>query len=247
MVPTDINLAFPSVARSTDKEKERIYATTGGVPLQVQSLITHNFNYEDYESDGIAEIKDSLIKLKLELGDAFKYILKSAVGCVLATDGHERYDRKYSVPDSKKKYYYEPVFPLVLTAYQDHFWDEIMEFIDNCERTLLELCKSAETTNDTRGRLFELMVVSRCSNNADLTFEGLDPPCLSKCNRVSRFPTQQLPKTLTNDGMYVPINCNFPAIDLIWKMGQTVFGVQVHVNKSHRNVLDDFRDINQIS
>ena len=39
--------------------------------------------------------------------------------------------------------------------------------------------------------------------------------------------------------MYVPENSNFPAIDLIWKFGQFVCGVQVHTSKPD-NVLEKF-------
>ena len=39
--------------------------------------------------------------------------------------------------------------------------------------------------------------------------------------------------------MYVPRNSNFPAIDLNWKCGDSVCGVQVHVS-NHHNVLKKF-------
>jgi len=42
--------------------------------------------------------------------------------------------------------------------------------------------------------------------------------------------------------MYVPRNSNFPAIDLNWKCGDSVCGVQVHVS-NHHNVLKKFTEM----
>jgi hypothetical protein len=47
---------------------------------------------------------------------------------------------------------------------------------------------------------------------------------------------------MNENGMYVPRNSNFPAIDLIWKCGDSVCGVQVHVSK-HHNVLKKFTEM----
>ena len=44
------------------------------------------------------------------------------------------------------------------------------------------------------------------------------------------------------DGMYVTQNLNFPEIDMIWKSGQTVFGVQVPISKYH-NMLEKFTEV----
>jgi len=51
-----------------------------------------------------------------------------------------------------------------------------------------------------------------------------------------------LPEIMNENGMYVPRNSNFPAIDLIWKCGDSVCGVQVHVSK-HHNVLKKFTEM----
>jgi hypothetical protein len=46
---------------------------------------------------------------------------------------------------------------------------------------------------------------------------------------------------MIKNGMYVPLNSNFPAIDLIWKMGEIVYGVQVNATGGHDCVLNNFR------
>ena len=64
---------------------------------------------------------------------------------------------------------------------------------------------------------------------------------LDKYNLIETFPSNELPKKImAMDGMYVMQNFfNFPEIDIIWKSGQTVFGVQVPISKYH-NVLENF-------
>ena len=57
------------------------------------------------------------------------------------------------------------------------------------------------------------------------------------------FPSNELPKVMDKDGMYVPQNCNFAAIDLIWKSGKKVCGVLVHTS-NHHNLLEKFNVCN---
>jgi len=49
-------------------------------------------------------------------------------------------------------------------------------------------------------------------------------------------------KIMAMDGMYVTQNFNFPEIVMIWKSGQTVFGVQVPISKYH-NMLEKFTEV----
>jgi hypothetical protein len=92
-------------------------------------------------------------------------------------------------------------------------------------------------TNSACGQIFELLVISRCSLNADVTWEGF---LLKECDRIETFCCNTLPEVMVKDGMYVPRNCNFSAIDLIWKCGKKVCGVQVHTS-DHHDVLENFR------
>ena len=92
-------------------------------------------------------------------------------------------------------------------------------------------------TNSACGQIFELLVISRCSLNADVSWEGF---LLKKCNLIETFRSNKLPEVMVKDGMYVPQNCNFPAIDLIWKHGKSVCGVHVHTSH-HNDVLENFR------
>ena len=66
---------------------------------------------------------------------------------------------------------------------------------------------------------------------------------LDEYNLIETFPSNELPnKIMAMDGMYVTQNFNFPEIDMIWKSGQTVFGVQVPISKYH-NMLEKFTEV----
>ena len=60
--------------------------------------------------------------------------------------------------------------------------------------------------------------------------------------KAFRFQGMKLPVML-EDGIYVPINCNFSAVDMIWKSKNQVFGVQVHINRGHDDVARKFSNL----
>lgn len=169
----------------------------------------------------------------------FDGITASAVGCVLSNTGNRiHYDRMYSVPcKGKETNRYSPLYPLVLDGYRIFFWNDIMAFVHKHEQVLLDDCANHDLTNDARSRIFELIVINRCLSNADVTFERSLP--LKKFNLIETFPSKHLPKIMEWDGMYVPQNSKFPAIDLIWKCGQFVCGVHLRISK-HDDVLEQF-------
>jgi hypothetical protein len=99
------------------------------------------------------------------------------------------YDRKYLIPGKREGFtrHYEPLFPLVLVAYQTFFWEDILEYVETHEASLLLICANLSTTNDTRGRIFEFLVIKHCSTNANVTFlKGFS--ALKKCNLIETFP-----------------------------------------------------------
>ena len=54
------------------------------------------------------------------------------------------------------------------------------------------------------------------------------------------FPGNSLPSPFVADGVYVPTSPSFPAVDMVWKFGNQMFGVQVHTSKTQKDVLDNF-------
>jgi len=236
--------AFEEVA--TRSNSTEIFEVTGGVPLQLKNLISFKFSIKEYERHELHSIRQSLEILRDEKKKfKFHQITESAVCCVLSTSGDEiGYDMKYSIRgEGKEAYHFKPLHPLVIVAYRRCFWESIMAFVHNHEQLLLNICAKPDSTNDVRDRIFELLVINRCSLNANIALKRLFQ--FKTCNLIEIFPSDyscriyDLPMSMEKDGMYVPRNSNFPAIDLIWKCGQSVCGVQVHISK-HDNVLKKF-------
>jgi len=123
-----------------------------------------------------------------------------------------------------------------------------MKYLKEDEQAYLKICNKQGITVDTLGRIFEHLVIARCiDGNLALctTNKGIakhEFPGLDRCDLVELFRGQKLPQDLSKDGIYVPMNTNFPAIDLIWKMGQTIWFVQVHV-ADHTNVKADLEKL----
>ena len=90
---------------------------------------------------------NSIFSLKISLHEneigVYGYaITASAVGCVLSnTDNVLYYDRKYSIPGKGREEFthYEPLYPLVLVAYQTFFWEEyILAYVQTHKELLFE-------------------------------------------------------------------------------------------------------------
>lgn len=256
MSENEVDVAL-QIGASNDNEKKHlamIWAVTGGVPLQVENVVKRGFDVDAYENDELESIRAFLDKLKSEanatqphdqsayyfrrlapasLGE-FKAITANAVACVLSLSiGNVRcFDRKYLVRQAKTKCY-DPLYPIVVAAYRDFFWDDIMKYVKDNEQQLLDICKLEKVSNETRDRLFEYIVISRCLSipleerhslrHEDQLFD------LPVGKLVARFKSRKLPTQLSENGMYVPLNPDFPAIDFIWKHDRTVWCVQVHV------------------
>lgn len=215
----EVKVAFPIVVRS--KKSDKTLEVTKGVPLQVKKLIESDFNWDLYKTKELEVIGRSLFKLLEESSNTeCEGITASAVACVLSLSIGSQYfyDRKYSVRRENTTLY-DPVYPLVLDAYHAFFLDSIMNQVAKREAQLLEICKNDVTTNDTRGRFFELIVINRCLSyrrGTTLTWRGKKIP-LPLGQLVDRFDANELPGgvELKKNGIYVPRSPNFPAIDFI--------------------------------
>jgi hypothetical protein len=168
------------------------------------------------------------------------------------------YERKYSVPRQGKSGYFDPLFPFVLTVYQEYFWDDIMAALTEKEQAFLRVCADPETTNDVRGRIFERIVINRCrgrdltlmpTESDDKNLSRAEFPGLLSCELVERFPKQSLPpfNTMVKPGMYVPQNQSFPAVDIIWKMKNTTWFVHVHVAKKTTNAVPTLKEMCKVA
>ena len=232
---------------------------TNGVPLYASMYAGDPLNFEDTVDESVW---NSIRGLRLSESGAddpdWQFVLVSICCCLLGTLSTSGfYDKKFLVrirktrPGGRTLWEYQALFPAALAAYRKYLWKELMQYVERNEQTLLGVCSSPDTTNDTRGRLFETMVIRRCQSigvgiqvGEDTQGTQLRQPVAIDASPdpiADLFDGKQL-KDLTiisPNRVYVPTNPNFPAIDLIWKNGRSVFGVQVHVS-SHDDVANSF-------
>ena len=163
MTVNELCLAFGSI---NETNAGQVMDTTGGVPLYSRMYAEDPDNFQEEINSSVLHSLDRLRELKLH---DWRQIQESILSSIFGTKcGAEKYDKKFlvlevSVADRTHKQY-SPLFPAVLAAYRKHLWPEIMQYVDDKELHLLEVCRSPDTTNDTRGRIFEHIVIRRCQS-----------------------------------------------------------------------------------
>jgi len=106
-------------------------AKTITVSLQVQNLILkqssfdYTLDFQKYEEETIESICHPLDKLKTECFDFDKFS-EQACYCALSPPALQAYayDRKYLLYENDSL---KPVFRLVVAAYEEYYWEELME------------------------------------------------------------------------------------------------------------------------
>jgi hypothetical protein len=241
MTHSELQNAFATIPVS---DIEQIVALTGGVPLHVSLLLT---NGEDsFRNEIDASVKDSLRLLRgAQHVDDWKLICQSVFASLLKIKTSAgSYDKKFFIASTEahNMFKYEALLPPVLESCREFLWRDLMVYVQEKEQSLLSVCTYADTTNDARGRHFENMVIRRCVQDG-VTFqvggESISipsPPSLDFLFHGKKLPTFT---PQTPNGVYVPLDPNFPAIDLVWKHNTDFFGVQVHVS-THDDCMDNF-------
>lgn len=83
------------------------------------------------------------------------------------------YDRKYFVDVSpiQGRHRYEPLYPLVEEMYLSVCWKDLLTYVHENERDLLDVSANPSVDQVSRGRHFELIVIQRC-RRAPFTIPG---------------------------------------------------------------------------
>ena len=240
MTTTELHILFPEIEENS---WETILGFTGGVPMYVALFLgTCQSDDWQFQNEIYEAVTHSLIGLETNsTPKVWNQILESVFRSFMGSGNSDEldYDKKFFI-ESKRGHvcYYKALMPSVLAACRHYLWKELMEYIADKEGNLVDVCEMLETTNDVRGRCFELMVVRRCMGQG-VTFQvGREEVTVPVTREPLHFQGQVLPRSL-KDGVHVPVNSNFPAIDLVWKVGNRIFGVQVHVS-SHHDVAEKF-------
>jgi hypothetical protein len=201
---------------------------------------------KEYESAAAGSVYVQTLKLLEESSNRVgNDIKKHAVYCLLSISvtslGPIVFDKNYSVLSGDLV---QPTFPAVLIGYRNLFWDDLMEYVENNESELLATCANPSVTNDVRGRLFELIVISRFRKESVVSNQAATDVLPAKVDAGMVFESQNLPKPTQMQArtLFVPKNSNFPAIDLILKNDKDVWAIQVHV-ADHDDVEPTFRSM----
>jgi hypothetical protein len=240
MTDEEIALVFSAVI---DDEKQ----LTGNVPLYIHQLRSG----EKSASQLQAGVVSSLSKLRRETLEVDRSTLKNSMCQILLGMKFAMplsdYDRKYFVEEcnvDKTEWSYRPLSPLVEDTARDFFFADLMNYIEMNESSMLQVLNEGRTTNDTKGRIFEGLVIQRCrAEGVKVIKSAILPSSVLTIQNIAHVITgQNLPQTIS-DGIHIPINCNFPAVDMVWKVGKQVFGVQIHTSSDHRDVAPKFLDM----
>jgi hypothetical protein len=248
MSPDEILLAFPSLA-GNDEVFDKCCDVTGRVPLQMSKLVAAGFNEESYKQAATRDIVLSLTTLHDKNASTSKNYIKSALSCVLRTENGDAvfYDRKHLVRDTTVAgVQYKAAFPAVLLAYYDYYFDQIMENLDEILSSIARTWAMQDISGAERGWIFERGVIATCKKNRNINFTGGETiPSPLNVSLQKIFESQRLPPKdfMVDEGMYVPKNSNFPAIDFIWKQENIVVAVQAHVSARHDVVVSTFQDM----
>lgn len=240
MEKQELLLLYDEISKSTDVDRlvEEVLKETDGVPLFVASYLEKDMNIDAYEAEVIESVRHSLSKLEEEkVGRTWNRIVASSISALLLIETTESlYDKKFLSQERllpSRKFRYKPLVKQVLIGYREHLWKELLLYVEEKERTLLDICADFSTTNRVRGCHFETMVIRRCSlRNVEIPVRDKTITVLSGDREATGFSGKSLPE-LPNNGLSFPFDPNFTAIDFILREGKYVFAIQVHVSTHH--------------
>jgi hypothetical protein len=218
-----------------------VHESAGSVPQYVKKLLAQGET--EFQVTLKREMYISFGNMKK---DAHRWPaqLKSIISCVLGVESAVvDYDRKYllSVTSDTGAFHFEPLFPAVVQAYRSLMWEDIMTHVHCEENELLDVCRGSPG-GSVVGQLYEYMVIQRIRSSGLKIPWGnssvhIKPSADQK--HLTMFSGTVLPSLPLRDGVWVPWNSNFTAIDFFIKSGKNVIGVQVHVS-THDDETDKF-------
>jgi hypothetical protein len=232
MTDEEIELVCPDA-----KNYREVKEWTGNVPLYAHKfVVTLCEDITAFKEDILESINHSISTLTTPVNKEELYQSMSKILLHLKFESIPTvYDRKFFVKMSDSNAL-KALFPLAEVAWRNVLTEFLFTFVSRNEANLLSVYKRSDTTNDTKGRLFESIVIHRCKTLGVKVPRSVIPDeVVIVPATYFYFETTQLP-TMINDGVYIPRVPNFPAVDMVWKSSNHVFGVQVHISSSHDDV-----------
>jgi hypothetical protein len=229
---------YPALAdQSVTVEAAREAA--GGVPLYMRKYL---LDRGSFESGIISDVGDSVRESKKDL-ERWPAQLKSIIFSVLEVSATIDlvYDKQYLIPVTTctpGRCLYKALSPPILTAYRQHLWHEIMQYIHDEGISLLDIVAHSAFTG-VPGRLFEHLVIHTIhSKGVRLKWEKSSFTLLPKVT-FCPFHGMDLPPWPLGNGLWIPSSAAFPAIDFFVKRDSTVVAFKVHLGP-HRDVAPEF-------
>ena len=241
MIEHELCLVFEGINEMNVRE---MIDSSGGVPLYAMLYARNPQTFQAEVNDSVSFSLD-----RLRPSDEFQIhewtLVRDSIFASIfdTTSSSTKYDKKFLVREKANEagtvWRYKALFPAVLAAYRQHLWNDLIKYVEENEAHFLEVCRSHDTTNDTRGRLFEAIVIRRCQSHGVTIVVGSEDKNVGPFS--SGFAGKVLPEiaSTSQDCIHIPYDPNFPAIDFILKIGRSVFGVQVHVS-AHPDVAPSF-------
>ena len=115
------------------------------------------------------------------------------------------------------------------------------------ESKLLHVMCQSYTANDKRGIIFKSLVAQRCRlHGVCATIVDLQQQTvIIEVNAVEfqGLTLRHIDDSEIAEGVFIPTNGKFPVVDMVWKSGNCVYGVQVHISSDQIDVAEKFWDL----
>ncbi|MGH7973911.1 MAG: hypothetical protein ACREBR_00195, partial [bacterium] len=251
----ELKLVFPALNQKSPEELDTMKRKTGYVPLQAQLFLEKG--EKTYWNERYAEVLSFTDALYDKSSESVKNQLRaSSFSCLLNTFEHANvYDKKFVVlaergRETEIRNRFTTAFPVVKEVLLNKYWDEFLLVSTTEEGKMLDMCRRGDLPGSVMGQFFEIIIIHRLQYNV-VDLIAMDSAMAPKISLPGRqlpfinqpFASQYLPENLQSDGVYIPKNRTFPAIDMVWKSGKEVWGVQLHIRSDHKVSLDKFRSL----
>lgn len=256
----EVVMLYPSALVSSWGKGEELEYATGRVPWYLCRWATNATHYYD---EVRKEIEYRLNDRKSKSCDRdWQFFVHSAAKCVMCSWWRESTTIFNSDIDLIFMVRFKTRFtekslvtlsPFVDEVYRDNLWNDIMHYISENKRDLLDTCHHDFTTQDARGRMFQHVVLAQLYPNGipcedfKKLLTGAGVPLTKDVTAllqggvdVQRFVGQSYPNLGPSQNgivLFIPKSLHFPDVDAIFCVGNVVIAFHIYVSERPTTVL----------